>query len=626
MTVLAENTVVDGRYRLLSVLGSGGMADVWCAEDSQLGRRVALKILHSRFAQDREFVQRFRLEAEAAARLQHPNIVGVFDRGEFEGTNYIAMEYVEGSSLRELISRGLDTGQAVELTRQILTAARYAHEHGIVHRDLKPLNVLVDADGRARVTDFGIARAGASDITQAGSVLGTAQYLSPEQAQGMPVTPASDLYSIGVILYEMLTGRVPFEAESAVAVAMKQVSEQPMPPSAINPHVPRSLDAVVLRALAKQPENRFASADELRSALDAAERDPAGAISDTTAYAPFGAPGGPGDGTGEEPEPAPGRRRRLILAALGAILLGGVLALLAIRLLGADPVTVPGVVGQQVEGATRTLERAGFEVVVDRDANDAPEGTVLEQDPRGGTEADEGSEVVLAVSAGPGAATVPDVQGMPVRRATQRLDAAGFMVRDRERFSRRVGPGRAIRTEPPAGTELVRGETVTLFVSKGENLVEVPSTIGQTRSAAQAALRDAGLLPNVETESSQAPEGEVFEQFPDPGSSVTRGDEVTIVVSEGPGTVTVPEVIDRRVDAAVSRLNGRGLDVRIEEVETEVRREDDRVLDQFPGGGAEIDPGSEVTIRVGLFVEPAGPDAELEGPPGGRGQGPPEGP
>ena len=218
--LLAENTLVDGRYRLLRRIGAGGMADVWCATDSQLGRRVALKMLHQRFAQDHEFVERFRREASAAAGLQHPNVVAVFDRGEVDGTYYIAMEYVEGSSLKDLIARGMTVPEAIEVTRQVLAAARFAHSHGIIHRDLKPHNVLIDGEGRAKVTDFGIARAGVSEITQTGSVMWTAQYLSPEQAQGLAVSPASDLYSIGVILYEALTGRVPFEGDSAVAVAI----------------------------------------------------------------------------------------------------------------------------------------------------------------------------------------------------------------------------------------------------------------------------------------------------------------------------------------------------------------------------------------------------------------------
>ena len=282
-----KGTMVDERYRLDRKIGSGGMADVWLAEDTELDRNVAIKILHDRFAQDSEFVQRFQREAQSAAGLQHPNVVGVFDRGAFGDTYFIAMEYVDGPSLKDLVKGGMGTKDAIDFTRQILNAARFAHRKGIIHRDLKPQNVLIDDEGRARVADFGIARGGEnSDITATGSVMGTAQYLSPEQAQGKPTTPSSDIYSIGVILYEALTGRVPFEGDSAVAVALKQVSETPRRPSAINPNIPPALDAVVMRALAKDPEARFKDADAFLKALDAAEKAPdAPRPQDTAAYA-----------------------------------------------------------------------------------------------------------------------------------------------------------------------------------------------------------------------------------------------------------------------------------------------------------------------------------------------------
>src|SRR5918995_3838941 len=269
-----KGTVVDERYQLSEKIGTGGMADVWLAEDTELDRNVAIKILHDRFAQDKEFVERFQREAQSAAGLQHPNVVGIFDRGVFRDTYFIAMEYVDGPSLKDLVKGGMGTKDAMDFTRQILNAARFAHRKGIVHRDLKPQNVLIDDEGRARVADFGIARGESSDITATGSVMGTAQYLSPEQAQGKETTPASDIYSIGVILYEALTGRVPFQGDSAVAVALKQVSEAPRAPSAINPEVPPALDAVVMRALAKDPEARFRDADAFMKALDAAESAP----------------------------------------------------------------------------------------------------------------------------------------------------------------------------------------------------------------------------------------------------------------------------------------------------------------------------------------------------------------
>ena len=272
MPPITKDTVVDERYRILARVGSGGMADVYCAEDLQLGRKVALKLLYRRFAEDDEFVERFRREASSAAGLQHPNVVQVYDRGEWDETYYIAMEFVDGRSIKQIVRADgpLDPDHAIDLTIQVLRAERYAHKRGIVHRDIKPQNVLVDEEGRAKVTDFGIARAGASDMTETGSIMGTAQYLSPEQAQGHPVTARSDLYSTGIVLYEMLTGHVPFDGESAVAIALKQVAEAPVPPGELNPRVSPALEATVMRALEKDPAYRYADADEFIAALQAA--------------------------------------------------------------------------------------------------------------------------------------------------------------------------------------------------------------------------------------------------------------------------------------------------------------------------------------------------------------------
>src|SRR6476646_3612117 len=268
--MIEPETIIDGRYRVISRVGSGGMADVYLAQDQLLGREVAVKVLHQHFAEDQEFVERFRREASSAAALSHPNIVGIFDRGEWNGTYYIAMEYVAGRSLKSIVreSGPLEPAVAIDIVIQILRAAQFAHKRGVIHRDLKPHNVILDEDGRVRVTDFGIARAGASDMTLTGSIMGTAQYLSPEQAQGYSVSDSSDLYSVGVILYELLTGAVPFEGETAVAIAFKQVSATPRPPSELNVALPRSLDVVVLRALAKDPAERYANADELIAALE----------------------------------------------------------------------------------------------------------------------------------------------------------------------------------------------------------------------------------------------------------------------------------------------------------------------------------------------------------------------
>src|SRR5918995_1715802 len=319
MAAIAPDTLVDGRYRIIRRLGSGGMADVYCAEDTQLGREVALKVLYRRFAEDQEFVERFRREASSAAGLSHPNVVQVFDRGQWDCTYYIAMELLEGRNLKEVVRDhgALDPALAVDIVLQILKAARFAHRRGVVHRDIKPHNVIVDQEGRAKVTDFGIARAGASDMTATGSIMGTAQYLSPEQAQGHPVDARADLYSIGVVLYELLTGVVPFDAETPVTVALKQVSESPVPPIQRNPAIPPALDAVVMRALRKDPDARFQDADEFIAALEAAL---AGGYVETTTVV-------------EQPLPDEGRgwgriaAVALVVLALAALAIGAYLLL-----------------------------------------------------------------------------------------------------------------------------------------------------------------------------------------------------------------------------------------------------------------------------------------------------------
>ena len=478
---------IGDRYTLIERIGSGGMADVWSADDSMLGRQVALKFLHERFAQDLQFVERFRREAQAAAGLQHPNVVGVYDRGEYDGRHWIAMEYVQGASLKDLIGRGLSVAEGVEIVRQILAGARFAHERGIVHRDLKPHNVLVDADGRARVADFGIARAGASEITQTGSVLGTAQYLSPEQAQGLEVKETSDLYSIGVILYEALTGQVPFQAETAVAIALKQVSEPPRRPSELNPRVPPALDAVVLKALAKDPENRFQSANEFLRALDEAENDPSGgAIGATAAYAAAATvPLANGD------EDDSGRRRKLIALGIVAALIAAVVVFALTR---SEQVNVPTVIGETQEDATRILEQAGFDVLPSTfESCDEPQ-TVAEQDPRAGSTVDEGSTVEISVSLGLRVA-VPDVRGKPLADATRIISEAELRSDDRRTFSESVAAGRVVRTEPPVGEEVMCDSVVRVYASKGPDLAPVPGRAGPDGVVGRGRAARCGIHP-----------------------------------------------------------------------------------------------------------------------------------
>ena len=582
---LEPGITIDGRYRLEHRLGSGGMADVWRARDTELGRDVALKLLHENFARDTEFVERFRREASAAAGLQHPNVVSVFDRGSYEDSYWISMELVEGSSLRELIDGGLEIEEAVEVTRQMLAAAEFAHEHGIVHRDLKPMNVLIDRDGRVRVTDFGIARAGGSEITRTGSVMGTAQYLSPEQAQGVEVTARTDIYSIGVILFEMLTGRVPFDGENAVAIAMKQVGEEPAAPSSINPKVSPALDAIVLKALAKDPAQRFSSAAEMAAALDAAEAEP-GAPVELAAIA------------GREDR---SRRWWIIAAVLVLLLAGGALAWVLTR---PDMVTVPDVTGQPEAEATIELQGAGLEVGTERIESKIPEGEVIEQDPSGGSEAEKGTTVTITVSLGPGAVPVPEVAGMTVPEARRVLQRKSFEVMVERRSSKSVPKGKVIGTDPSAGTRLESGETVTILASTGVKTASVPNVLGLDRVTATTQLRKAGFVVNANPRDSDEPADTVLEQDPVGGEEAEVGSEVTIIYSSGVGTITLGDYVGQKLSYAQRKLAAQGLSVSVVERETSDSAEDGIVLAQAPSGGTNLSPGDRVTLTVGDFQAP----------------------
>jgi beta-lactam-binding protein with PASTA domain/predicted Ser/Thr protein kinase len=607
---LRRDEVVDERYTVVSRIGSGGMADVYCAQDAQLGRRVALKVLHRRFAEDQEFVERFRREASAAAGLQHPNVVQVFDRGEIEGTYYIAMEFLEGRSLKQLVREEgpLEPARAIDITIQILRAARFAHKRGVIHRDIKPHNVIVDPEGRVKVTDFGIARAGASDMTETGAIMGTAAYLSPEQAQGHAVSASSDLYSVGILLYELLTGHPPFDAESAVSIALKQVSETPVPPRSLNPAVSPELEEVVLRALQKDPARRFADADEFVAALEAVREMPARPdVAQRT-----------GDLTGVYPALLPyeeeERRRRgwrfwtmllLILLALAAIGVGLYL------LLRPQEVSVPKVVGQTSEVASARLNNLGFEVSLQQLPNpDVPEGTVARQRPNPGERVDEGSTVTIFVSSGPGQADVPDVVNSPVKAARKALEKAGFKSEVETQFSETVPKGRVIDTRPTARSHIDLGQTVTLIVSKGPEQAEVPSVLGLPEAEATARLQDAGFeVASRRVETTTADAGDVIDQSPDAGQLLRKGETVTLTLAKKPPEVEVPDLRGDTVSQARRALRSLGLKVSVQQEDVSTPDQDSIVLDQDPFTGT-LPKGETVTIVVGDFNPDLNPEPD----------------
>jgi serine/threonine-protein kinase len=598
---LEAETVVDGRYRVLNRLGSGGMAEVYCAQDLQLGRKVALKILYRRFAEDGEFVERFRREASSAAGLQHQHVVAVYDRGEYDGTYYIAMEYLEGRSLKTIIQQEapLDADRAIDLTIQVLRAARFAHRRGIIHRDLKPHNVIVDADGRAKVTDFGIARAGASDMTQTGSIMGTAQYLSPEQAQGHAVSAASDIYSIGIMLYEMLTGRVPFEGESAVTVALKQVNERATSPSAYNPAVTPELEEAVMRALEKDPARRYPDADAFIAALQAARDGTATAV-----LAPVPPPLEPPSEAyvyPEEPlaprEPRDGRWWLWLLAVLVAGL--GLAAVLLLP--GTQKVGVPTVVGADQANAEAKLRQDGFRIDTVQKTAEQPAGQVIGQDPTGGTKAKKGSTVTLTVSAGPQQVAVPQVVGLTVSSARGRLSKAGLQASEREENSDTVAQGRVISVSPSEGQKVDKGSSVTLVVSSGKPQVEVPDVVGKSFDEAQSTLQAAGFkVTRVDKESDKDP-GTVLSQDPRSGGRIDAGSTIALTVAKAPSQVAVPDVTGEDAPTAIAALSGQGFVIDQQSKDVPTPDGDGVVLEQSPTGGRKAKKGSKVTIVVGKF-------------------------
>jgi eukaryotic-like serine/threonine-protein kinase len=580
---VTRDTVVDDRYRVQSRLGSGGMAEVWSAEDSQLGRRVALKLLASRFAADPDFRERFRREAAAAAAMQHPNIVSIYDRGEWDGTSYIAMELVTGPTLKQLIQqRGpAGPGAATNITIEILKALRYAHKRGIVHRDIKPQNVLMDEEGHAKVTDFGIAYAGAAGLTDEGAMLGTVQYVSPEQAQGKPVSPRSDLYSVGIVLYELLTGQVPFDGEAPVSIALKQVSELPVPPAQLEPSIPPALEAVVMRALEKDPDHRFQDADEFIAALENARRVP------TRQVVMEPTPGEPWEPVDE------GSRWWIWLLVLLLIVAAAVGAYFLLG--GGKKVDVPDVVGNTSSQAADTLHNRGLEVAfVNEVSEKVPRGQVISQDPKAGTSVKEGSTVTARVSAGRGTATVPPVGGLSEGEAKNTITQAGLNPKVTHEFSDTVGKGQVISQSPAPGTELTKGRTVNLVVSKGRQGVAVPKLTGLSRDDAESQLKDLGLSSKVtEQESAQDP-GTVLSQDPAAGATVDKGATVSLVVAKA--RPQVPDVsTDNPTQAdAEKELQAAGFKVKVKQDATAPPEFEGLVVKQDPAPGEQRSTGATV--------------------------------
>ena len=617
----------DGRYRIERKLGSGGMAEVYLAEDEELGRKVALKILNERHARDEQFVERFKREARNAASLSHPHIVRIYDRGQFDETYYIAMEYLDGPTLKELLVRKGPTPPltAIKFAREILSALAEAHRHDIVHRDIKPHNVIVSPDWNVKVTDFGIARSGASQMTEAGSIVGTAQYLSPEQARGKPVDQRSDLYSVGIVLYEMLTGTVPFTGDAAVEIAMKHLSNIPEPPSTRREGISPDLDAVVMRALAKDPEQRYASADEMDADLARVARGVAVsqqtsetmtqvlADAEATSIVPRAA---------ATPPPAPpayrppsyyeeaGRRRSpwpmiLGIVAIGIIAFGGYLIYNKVtKAINTNaPVAVQNVEQLPVKNAETLLHAQGLQThTVGAPSSTIAATLVISQNPSPGDRVVKDTIVTLTVSTGVPKTTVPALVNLPLGQAETTLENEGLHWSDPQRQLEHGRSGLRDRVVPAEGAARARRNHRP--AERLDRAEDRRRPVGRRRAVRERPERPSGRglqgHPLGRRECRPGRSGRRAE----PGRRVVglaRFDDHALGL-DGPAGVRRPVGHRRRPDHATQLLQTAGFTVPVVQQDVTDPQQDGIVLNQSPASGTKLKQGAAVTITVGHLV------------------------
>ncbi|MEU2210276.1 Stk1 family PASTA domain-containing Ser/Thr kinase [Streptomyces hygroscopicus] len=644
---MEEPRRLGGRYELGSVLGRGGMAEVYLAHDTRLGRTVAVKTLRADLARDPSFQARFRREAQSAASLNHPAIVAVYDTGEdyVDGVSipYIVMEYVDGSTLRELLHSGrkLLPERSLEMTIGILQALEYSHRNNIVHRDIKPANVMLTRSGQVKVMDFGIARAmgdAGMTMTQTAAVIGTAQYLSPEQAKGETVDARSDLYSTGCLLYELLTVRPPFVGDSPVAVAYQHVREEPQPPSTYDPEITPEMDAIVLRALVKDPDYRYQSADEMRADIEAAlEGQPvaataalgavgygsddkpttmlrpqdSGAGAQTSMLPPMREDDG-GFGYDERPDRGRGRGGSGKKSNLSTILLilAGILVLVGAIFIGKSlfgggnndgSVQVPNLVGKSFEEATNQGENGDFKVkkVGSKFCDDAEKNTVCEQNPEGGGDIERFGTVELTMSKGPKPAArveVPDVLNVQYESAKAQLESKGFTVEQKTQQSDQTA-GKVIDQDPKGGKKVAKGSTITLTVAEAQQKVVVPDVTTQKVEDATSSLQGKGLkVQTQEVENGDVEAGTVTDQTPKGGQEVLPGSTVTLTVAKAPAEpekAQVPNLGGQSLKDAKKALQDLGLNVG-----NIAGPQDDNatVVASQPGAGTEVPKGQSVNL------------------------------
>ena len=661
--------ILNDRYEMQQRIGRGGMADVYLARDILLDRLVAIKVLFPEYATDPAFVERFRREAQSAANLNHPNIVSVYDWGRSNNTYFMAMEYVPGRTLAEALH---DVGQitamkAAEVGIEVAAALSFAHRGNVVHRDIKPGNILIGSNGQLKVADFGIARAlgsaADSSLTQVGAVMGTAAYLSPEQAQGGQPDPRSDLYSLGIVLYEMVGGRVPFSGDNPVSIAYKQVHEAPQPLNQLASDVPRAFEAIVARLLAKDPDLRYATAEAARDDLrrfrdgipvqalaDAINRrngdpTPIGTAAPTTVLPTGPMVGGPDDVAAAStqsmattamprttinanPDLPPGytasnavvstddlqrKRTAIVIGAISAtvlLIIGAVVAFLALSggTTAAPKIPVPDVTNQVLETAVTTLKDLGFEVVpVAEETTTVDTNIVWKQVPLPGEEIKEGETVTIVYNPSNAPMAVPNLTGLTIDQARTALLNLGLTIGVITPQNDPTAPADTIiASVPKAGDQVLGGATIDLTVSQGSGVVQIPNVQGQTSQAARSVLEGEPykfLITVVEEASATVESGRVTRTSPTIGGDTTKGSAVTIYVSTGQATIAVPLVSGLTEAQARAKLTSTGFIVKVEYIEvTAGNANDGRVIAQDPSMNVQSTPGSQVLLKVGKAI------------------------
>ncbi|WP_406475778.1 Stk1 family PASTA domain-containing Ser/Thr kinase [Streptomyces sp. NBC_01615] len=637
---MEEPRRLGGRYELGHVLGRGGMAEVYLAHDTRLGRQVAVKTLRADLARDPSFQARFRREAQSAASLNHPAIVAVYDTGEdyIDGTSipYIVMEYVDGSTLRELLHSGrkLLPERTLEMTIGILQALEYSHRAGIVHRDIKPANVMLTRNGQVKVMDFGIARAMGDvgmTMTQTAAVIGTAQYLSPEQAKGEQVDARSDLYSTGCLLYELLTVRPPFIGDSPVAVAYQHVREEPQPPSVFDPEITPEMDAIVLKALVKDPDYRYQSADEMRADIEACldgqpvaataamgsvgyggypDDQPTTALRSTDAQATSMLPPMNPDDGGYGYDDRPDRRRQkksntstILLVVAGVLVLVGAILIgkwaFSGKDAGNDSFKAPNFVSQTYDEATKMAENRDLKLVrTNKTCEDEPKGSVCTQDPTPGTLVKKGDTINLVVSTGAPKVVVPNVTGKTLDEATSILGADKYQFRIKTKYEESTETENLVlKQNPELGAEVQKGSTITLTVAKKKQQVPVPDVIGKTCDQATAQMAASNLVAScteVETDDANLV-GKVIQTSPVANAQADPGSTVTIQIGKAKAQVAVPTVAGGSLKDAKKAIEAAGLTVG-----NISGSQDDNaiVISTDPQAGTPVNPGTAINLTA----------------------------